>query len=88
MGLESVLYKCEKGVDLKQLRLKPRAVASEVMGRFKKTNQIHRWFLENIQAGVDDSRFYLVDEVQFKKLYKLCPQLKAITNERTNCCPH
>ena len=72
MGLESVLYKCEKGVDLKQLRLKPWAVASEVMGRFKKTNQVHRWFLENIQNGVDDGRFYLVEEYQFKKLYKLC----------------
>jgi hypothetical protein len=77
MGLESVLYKCDKGVDLKQLRLKPWAVASEVMGRFKKTNQIHRWFLENIQNGVDDSRFYLVDEYQFKKLYKLCTTVES-----------
>lgn len=72
MALESVLYKCDKGVDLKQLRLKPWAVASEVMGRFKKANQIHRWFLENIQNGVDDGRFYVVEEDQFKKLYKLC----------------
>ena len=72
MGLDSVLYKCDKGVDLKQMRLKPWAVASEVMGRFKKTNQIHRWFLENIQNGVDDGRFYVVEEYQFKKLYKLC----------------
>lgn len=72
MGLDSVLYKCDKGVDLKQMRLKPWAVASEVMGRFKKTNQIHRWFLENIQNGVEDGRFYVVEEYQFKKLYKLC----------------
>lgn len=72
MGLESVLYKCDKGVDLKQIRLKKKKVASEVMGRFKKTNQIHRWFLENIQNSVDDGRFYLVEEYQFKKLFKLC----------------
>jgi hypothetical protein len=72
MGLESVFYKAEKGVDLKQIRLKPWMVASEVMGRLKKANQIHRWFLENIQNGVDDGGFYLIDECQFKKLHKLC----------------
>lgn len=72
MGLESVLYKCRKGVDLRAMRLRPWAIASEVMGRFKKVNQIHRWFLENVQDGVDDGGFYIVEEKQFRNLYKLC----------------
>lgn len=72
MGMESVLYKAEKGVNLKEMRSKPWMVASEVMGRFKKANQIHRWFLENVQNGIDDGGFYQIDECQFKRLYKLC----------------
>lgn len=87
MGLESILYKCEKGVDLKQLRLKPWEVASEVMGRFKKTNQLHRWFLENLQNGVDDNRFYLVEKKQFRQLYKLCSTVDAYPERAEELLP-
>lgn len=36
---------------------------------WRKANQIHRWFVENIQNGVDDCGEYAVKAEQLEKLY-------------------
>lgn len=35
---------------------------------WRKANQIHRWFVENVQNGVDDCKEYYVDKKQLRQL--------------------
>lgn len=40
----------------------------EVIGYWRKANQIHRWFVENVQGGKDDQKEYEVTRNQLAKL--------------------
>lgn len=49
----------------------------EEAGYWRKQNQIHRWFVENVQKGVDDCGDYYVSKSQLETLLKLCQKVKA-----------
>ena len=38
-------------------------------GYWRKSNQIHKWFVDTVQGGSDDCRKYYVDSSELKKLY-------------------
>ena len=40
----------------------------ETVGYWRKANQIHHWFVENVQEGDDDCKEYIVHESHFKTL--------------------
>ena len=42
---------------------------------WRKANAIHRWFVVNVQNGVDDCDFYLVTKEQLETLLDLCKQV-------------
>ncbi len=48
---------------------------------WRKANQIHRWFVENVQNGVDDCKEYYVDIEQLKKLVGICETVLAAKND-------
>ena len=48
----------------------------EEIGYWRKANFIHRWFVDNVQNGVDDCKEYYVDIEQLQELYDLCVQVK------------
>lgn len=50
-------------IDLKNLEY-----VSERMAYWRKANQIHNWFVQNVQNGVDDCKEY---EVSYEKLMEL-----------------
>lgn len=58
-----------KGVDLHGFRLKE--VCIEV-GYWRKANQIHRWFVENIQEGIDECQESYVSRDDLEELLNLC----------------
>lgn len=39
---------------------------------WRKCNQIHNWFVQNVQAGEDDCKSYLVSREQLTELMNLC----------------
>lgn len=39
-------------------------------GSWRKANQIHKWFVENVQNGEDDCKTYFVERKQLKELLK------------------
>ena len=43
---------------------------------WRKANQIHYWFVKNIQDGKDDCGFYPVTKEKLQKLLDLCIQVK------------
>jgi hypothetical protein len=60
-----------------------REVKVEV-GYWRKANQIHNWFVQNIQDGEDDCRSYYVDRKQLEQLKNLCRQVledKSLADE-------
>ena len=49
----------------------------EEAGYWRKQNQIHRWFVENIQNGTDDCGEYYVSKADLETLLGLCEKVKA-----------
>ena len=54
--------------------IKPERISyiEEQVGYWRKANQIHRWFVDNCQDGVDDCRDAYVSEEQLTELRDLC----------------
>jgi hypothetical protein len=49
----------------------------EEAGYWRKANQIHHWFVENVQQGVDNCGDYYVDTDDLEKLLDVCEKVKA-----------
>jgi hypothetical protein len=45
---------------------------------WRKANQIHEWFVQNVQGGEDDCQPYNVDTGQLSELVDLCKQIMAV----------
>lgn len=51
---------------------------NEEIGYWRKSNQIHNWFVNNVQNGIDDCGSYEVDEYQLQKLLDICKHIVDI----------
>jgi hypothetical protein len=72
---EVVVTKGGKPVDgIKASRVK---YIEEEVGYWRKANQIHRWFVDNIQEGNDNCGDYYVAAHQLKELLDVCKQVEA-----------
>jgi hypothetical protein len=49
----------------------------EEVGYWRKANQIHKWFVDNIQDGVDNCGDYYVDKSDLETLLDICKKVKA-----------
>ena len=49
----------------------------EGVGYWRKANQIHNWFVENVQDGLDDCGTYEVTKAQLINLLNVCKEVKA-----------
>lgn len=47
----------------------------EEIGYWRKANQIHSWFVQNVQAGVDDCDYHEVTPEQLRELRDLCARV-------------
>ncbi len=72
---EVVVTKGGKPVD----SIKPNRVSYvvEEAGYWRKANQIHRWFVENVQHGEDNCGEYYVGSEKLAELLELCQKVKA-----------
>lgn len=59
-------------IDIKKLKY-----IEEDVGYWRKANQIHRWFVVNVQDGVDDCRPYEVEIEQLRDLLILCKDVDS-----------
>ena len=72
---EVVVTKGGKPVDgIKASRVK---YIEEEIGYWRKANQIHRWFVENVQEGKDDCGEYYVGDNQLQELLDVCKKVTA-----------
>ena len=64
-----------RGNDL-PVRLDRLTYVIEDVGYWRKANQIHKWFVDNVQGGVDDCSKYTVEVEKLKELLKICKKVK------------
>ncbi len=80
MGLDMYLYKktyvgsrwCVVSPLIRGVRSERIAYVIEEVGYWRKANQIHGWFVRNVQDGNDDCGEYSVDLAQLHQLLSLC----------------
>ena len=69
MGLDMYLFRVREhntAVDL-DVSLEQK----ELVGQWRKANQIHNWFVQNVQNGKDDCGSYPVSHEQLQELFNL-----------------
>lgn len=49
---------------------------------WRKANQIHNWFVQNCQDGVDDCGRYVITVADLMKLKELCEKILTMTEKR------
>lgn len=64
-----------KGKEL-PLELKDVKYVEKEVAYWRKANQIHKWFVDNVQDGNDDCGTYYVSREDLKKLLDICKQIK------------
>ena len=52
-----------------------------ILGNFRKHNNIHKWFVNNIQNGVDDCGRYEVSLSKIKELKELCEKIMSFVTK-------
>jgi hypothetical protein len=57
------------------------------VGYWRKANQIHKWFVDNIQEGVDDCGDYYVSRESLQDLRTLCQQVIDFRHLATDKLP-
>ena len=60
---------------------------SEEVGYWRKANAIHRWFVENVQNGIDDCGAYSVSKGQLEELLEICRDIKRGTEDPETLLP-
>jgi hypothetical protein len=55
------------------------------LGYWRKANAIHKWFVDNVQDGVDDCDEYVVSKAQLSQLRDLCKEvIESLENSPTH----
>ena len=70
--------------DFKEVEKFPTSKISSIIydvGYWRKVNCIHKWFVDNVQGGVDNCGRYLVDDEKLVELKGLCEKLLANKNK-------
>jgi len=57
----------------------------EEVGYWRKANHIHKWFVENVQDGVDDCKSYYISWGKLEELLKTC---KLVNKEKNLADTH
>ena len=68
MGLDMDLYKKKKGKRNNYKNL-------ESLIYWRKANQIHRYFVQEVQNGIDDCGYYRVSKEQIEELLRRCQEV-------------
>ena len=53
---------------------------SVTVGYWRKANQVHQWFVDNVQRGEDDCKSYWVQKSKMKELLDLCKEVLETKN--------
>jgi len=66
----------KKGGKAIKINLKRVTNIEESVAYWRKANQIHNWFVKNVQEGQDDCKEYYVSKEQLQSLLDICQRIK------------
>ena len=72
MGLDMYLYRASMEIEGESCA---RTIKLEEVAYWRKQNAIHKWFVDNVQEGVDNCALYFVSETHLKKLLVECKKV-------------
>lgn len=78
MGLDMFLdgVKYESAIyDENRKLIQKRKIIKTLEIQWRKANQIHKWFVDNIQDGSDDCHSYELEENNLRELLNLCKEI-------------
>lgn len=73
MGLDMMLVKRKK--DLKKENKEVEWNETVEIAYWRKANQVHKWFVDNVQNGVDDCGYYEVTIEKLQELVDICREI-------------
>jgi hypothetical protein len=76
-GDDNYEVKVTKGGEPTKIDPKKVKYIIEEAGYWRKQNQIHRWFVENVQEGIDNCGEYYVSKEDLQTLLELCRKVQA-----------
>jgi hypothetical protein len=82
----SVTVKCG-GVDVPHIKPERVSYIEEQIHSWRKANQIHRWFVENVQGGMDNCEEYFVSRDNLRDLLHECRQVIAKPDHSSEILP-
>ncbi len=59
----------------------------EEVGYWRKANQVHKWFVDNVQDGEDDCKRYFVDKSKFMELKSIVDSVLSAPSTAGNLLP-
>jgi hypothetical protein len=65
----------QKGETVSHIKPERISYIEEEVGYWRKSNQIHNWFVHNVQNDTDDCGTYFVSEEQLEELLELCKKV-------------
>ena len=74
MGLDMYLYGSKDEYKQFDYDIGHRVIREEI-GYWRKANQIHHWFVENIQDGIDNCAEYHVSKANLTELKNICEEV-------------
>jgi hypothetical protein len=67
----------QKGETVSHIKPERISYIEEEVGYWRKSNQIHNWFVQNVQNGTDDCGSYFVSEEELEELLESCKRVLA-----------
>lgn len=83
-SLEEYCFLKEEDINQEHVKLyETSGIKLHNVGYWRKANQIHNWFVNNVQNGYDDCEYYEATKLQLEELLEICKMvvLKAIIGE-------
>ncbi len=80
-------YVSIKGADEGHIKSERVQYITEQLCYWRKANQIHNWFVNNIQNGVDDCEEYIVSLPEIKQLMDVCYEVMTDNSKAKELLP-
>lgn len=80
-------YVTVKGANEKHIKRERVQYIEEQLMYWRKANQIHEWFVRNVQGGEDDCEEYSVDLSQLKELMNVCYEVMTDNSKAEELLP-
>ena len=71
------MTECSRGKVRKDIKPERVKYIEEEVACWRKANQIHKWFVDNVQDGNDDCKQYYISHEQLQELVDICKKVLA-----------